>query len=83
MLADFFSLRTTKSPQDLVKYTVENRYVDFVLKLIEDYNENAALDNTLFSTFDTVFDDNFMIQIYSLIAIDKELKKSVFFQPIG
>ena len=75
ILVDFFSMKEAKSPQELVKYTVENKYVDFVLKLIEDYDEDGKLDDTLFSTFDAVFDDNFVKQIYSLIAIDKELAR--------
>ena len=77
ILVDFFSMKEAKSPQELVKYTVENKYVDFVLKLIEDYDEDGKLDDTLFSTFDAVFDDNFVKQIYSLIAIDKELARRV------
>jgi hypothetical protein len=77
ILVDFFTNRATKSPQDMVKYTVENKYVDFVLKLMEDYNENTRLDNTLFSTFDTVFDDEFIRLVYSLIVIDKELARRI------
>ena len=76
-LEDFFTQLNPTTPEDLVRYTVENKYVNFILKIMEDYQDDAQLNNTIFSVYEEVFNDEFIRLIYSLIVIDKELARRI------
>ena len=76
-LEDFFTQLNPTTPEDLVRYTVENKYVDFILKIMEDYQDDAELNNTIFSVYEEVFNDEFIRLLYSLIVIDKELARRI------
>lgn len=65
------------SPQEMFSNQIKNRYMEFILKVIEDYQDDGAIDQTLTSTRNEVFSLEFKKLIYSIIAIDKEISRRV------
>ena len=51
--------------------------MDFILKVLEDYQDDERLDETLTNKRNEVFDEEFKKLIYSTIAIDKEIARRV------
>lgn len=69
--------RDVPTPQELIKIGLENKYLEFILKIIEDYTEDGDLDTTIGGAFNSTFDNDFATGIYVGIAIDKELARRV------
>ena len=65
------------TPEEMFLNQIKNRYMDFILKVLEDYQDDERLDETLTNKRNEVFDEEFKKLIYSTIAIDKEIARRV------
>jgi len=70
-------LFASPSPQELIKINLENKYLNFILKVLADYKDDGELSTTVTGAYNSTFDNDFTIAIYSMIAIDKELARRV------
>ena len=69
--------RDSKSPDELIEINLRNKYVEFILKLMEDYADDRLLEITIGGTYIKVFDNNFIRLIYGYIAVDKEVNRRI------
>jgi hypothetical protein len=69
-------LEEPSTPQEYMVSLIDNRYIEFILQILNDYNSDDTLDETVGNTFQNVFVDGFFIEkVYELVAIDKEIAR--------
>lgn len=64
-----------ETPQEFLKAVIGNKYVEFILEILRDYDEDGDLDSTIGGKFKQIYDDDFILQVYNLVAIDKEIAR--------
>ena len=64
-----------KTPQESLKAVIGNKYVEFILEILRDYEVDGDLDTSIGGKFKKIYDDDFILQVYNLVAIDKEIAR--------
>ena len=65
------------TPVEVFSNQIKNKYMEFILKIIDDYQDDDKLKTSLTKTRNKVFNSNFMNLIYYVIATDKEIARRV------
>ena len=69
--------KSTPTPQELIKNTIDLKYAEFITAILLDYETDEILQRTIGGTFTRFFANDFYTAIYNGIAIDKELARRV------
>jgi hypothetical protein len=64
-----------ETPQEFLEAVIGNKYVEFILEILRDYEEDGDLDSSIGKKFKQIYDDAFILQVYNLVAIDKEIAR--------
>ena len=64
-----------KVPQDYVAKLIRDQYANFIFELLNQTGDGQPLETAIVNTRNAKFNDDFITQVYKLIAIDKELAR--------
>ena len=64
-----------ETPQEFLEAVIGNKYVEFILEILRDYDADGDLDTSIGKKFKQIYDDAFILQVYNLVAIDKEIAR--------
>ena len=63
------------NPQEFLQAVIGNKYVEFIIEILLDYEIDGDLDSSIGRKFKEIYDDDFILKVYNLVAVDKEIAR--------